>query len=472
MNIDFSTLTIKKAADAFREGEFTPSDLVENYLTEIDKKNPGLNAYLEIFEKEARKQAEESTKRWQAGKPLSLLDGVPMAVKDNILVKGERSSAGSKILEGHIAAYDATAIDRLRRAGAIFLGRTNMDEFAMGSSNENSAFGPVKNPRDTSRVPGGSSGGSAASVAASLALAALGSDTGGSVRQPASFCGVVGLNPTYGAVSRFGLIALASSLDQIGPIGKTVDDVRQIFELIRGFDERDATSRTYPTSNFQPPTSGLTIGVPDLPQEGIDEAVLENFQESQEKLKSLGFKLKPIKLPYQKYGVACYYIILPAEASANLARYDGMRYGFYKEGDGLLGDYLATRAVGFGPEVRRRIMLGTYVLSAGYYDAYYNKATAVRQMIRKDFENAFAEVAVIIMPTTPGPAFKIGEKSGDPLKLYLEDLFTIPAKLSGLPAISVPSGWTEVGGKKLPLGLQFIAPAFREELIFAVASKF
>lgn len=474
MRIDLENLTIQKATEAFRSGEFSPSDLTDVYLAEIEKKNPGLNAYLTIFEDGARKQAEESTKRYKNGNPLSDIDGIPLAIKDNILVAGERTSAGSKILENYKASYDATVIARLGPAGAVFLGHSNMDEFAMGSSNEHSAFGPVRNPLDPERVPGGSSGGSAAAVAANLCLAALGSDTGGSIRQPASFCGVVGLKPTYGAVSRYGLIALASSLDQIGSMAKTVEDAEIIFRHICGKDDKDATSRDYPslrTTNYDLQT--ITIGFPeDFPMQGVEPAVLKNLEESKEKLKSLGFKLKPVKLPYSQYAVASYYVILPAEASANLARYDGIRYGLYKPGENLVSDYMGTRAAGLGPEVRRRIMIGTYVLSAGYYEAYYNQATAVRSMIGKDFERAFSEIQAIVTPTTPGPAFKLGEKGDDPLKMYLEDLFTIPANLVGVPAISVPSGEVKVGGKGLPLGLQIIAPSLREDILFDIAKKF
>jgi aspartyl-tRNA(Asn)/glutamyl-tRNA(Gln) amidotransferase subunit A len=383
------------------------------------------------------------------------------------------------MLEGYKAVYDATVIGKLKGAGAIFLGRTNMDEFAMGSSTENSAFGVTKNPCDTTRVAGGSSGGSAAAVAMGGALLALGSDTGGSVRQPASLCGVVGLKPTYGAVSRFGLIALGSSLDQIGPIGRTVEDVAILFEVIAGHDSADSTSARRETYQPRRQTGDrpLTIGIPrHLIGAGIDEDVRQNFEESARRFRALGYTIKEIALPNSAYSLAVYYIIMPAEASANLARFDGVKYGLRKDGNSLLEDYMKTRGAGFGREPRRRIILGTYVLSAGYYDAYYNKANAVRGLIASDFERAFSSsgggVDVILTPTTPTPAFGIGEKTTDPLQMYLADIFTVTANIVGIPALSVPSGAVERGGRRLPVGIQLMAPHMQEKLLFRVGKEF
>ncbi|HEY4528130.1 MAG TPA: Asp-tRNA(Asn)/Glu-tRNA(Gln) amidotransferase subunit GatA, partial [Candidatus Paceibacterota bacterium] len=385
---------------------------------------------------------------------------------DNILIKGKMVGAASKILEGYTASYDSAVIKKLREAGAIFLGRTNMDEFAMGSSTENSAYGPTKNPYDESRVPGGSSGGSAAAVAADMALAALGSDTGGSIRQPAAFCGVVGLKPTYGAVSRSGLIAMASSLDQIGPLAKSVRDAEIIFDVIRGRDEKDATSLELEAELPYGSSASKTIGIPKeyFLKEGMDVKVSEKISEATEFLKSQGFGIKEVSLPYTQYALAAYYIVMPAEVSANLARFDGMRYGPREGGKSLLEVYAKTREKGFGTEARRRIILGTYVLSAGYHDAYYGRAQKVRHLIRKDFEDEFKNVDLILTPTTPTLAFKIGEKTEDPLSMYLADIFTVPANLAGVPAISVPFG--KVGN--LPVGVQLIAPWFEERRLFEV----
>ncbi|HEY4506005.1 MAG TPA: Asp-tRNA(Asn)/Glu-tRNA(Gln) amidotransferase subunit GatA [Candidatus Paceibacterota bacterium] len=456
-------LTITEARRMLDAGEISAVDLTSDYLKKIEEGNADLNAYIRVY-KDALDQAKANNE--------GRLAGIPLAIKDNILVKGEITSSGSTMLSNYKASYNAEVIERLKGEGAVLLGGTNMDDAAMGASTESSVYGPTRNPHDLSRVPGGSSGGSAAAVAADLAIAALGSDTGGSVRQPASMCGVVGLKPTYGAVSRYGLTALASSLDQIGSITKTVEDAELLFKVISGKDPKDSTSidYVYETKEFTP--REITVGIPtDLPREGVHEDVLKNLKDSKNKIESLGYKTKEISLSNIKYGVACYYIILPAECSANLARLDGIRYGFHKEGESLLDDYMQTRGAGFGREVRRRIMLGTYVLSAGYYDAYYGQATRARQVITRDFENAFKDVQVILMPTTPGPAFKIGEKQ-DPISMYLEDLFTIPANLAGVPAISVPSGTTEVNGKSLPLGVQFIAPHFREDILFRIGKDF
>jgi len=398
--------------------------------------------------------------------------GIPIAVKDNILIQGRIASAASKMLEKYTAVYDATAITKLKEAGAVFLGRTNMDEFAMGGSTENSAYGPTKNPHDLERVPGGSSGGSAAVVAADEALASIGSDTGGSIRQPASFCGCVGLKPTYGRVSRYGLMAMGSSLDQIGPFTKTVTDAEILYDVLKGQDERDSTSIADDT--YEKPKEPKVIGVPRdiLRSDGIEKEVLENFEEALTKLEESGYEIKDISLPNSAYALSVYYMIMPAEVSSNMARYDGVKFGLRSEGEDLQDVYKKTRAKGLGAEVKRRIMLGTYVLSTGYYDAYYGKALAVRRLIQEDFKKAFESVDVIAMPTTPNPAFKIGEKTEDPIQMYLEDIFTVPANIAGIPGISVPSGFVSVEGKELPLGLQLLATHGSEESLFAVSKKF
>ena len=468
MKIDLHTLTIKSAHQHLISGDFTARELTESYLAEIEKKNGDINAYLEVFE-DALMQADEADKKFKdatAGE----MTGIPVAVKDNILIKGRIASSASKMLENYTATYDACVIEKLKKAGAVFIGRTNMDEFAMGGSTENSAFGLSKNPNDLERVSGGSSGGSAAAVAMDGALVALGSDTGGSIRQPASFCGVVGLKPTYGAVSRRGLMAMGSSLDQIGPFGKSVADVETLFDTIKGSDAKDSTSlgsHIHKDSDCRL-SSKMTIGVPEdfVYTDGVDDAVIKNFKELLEKLKDFGYTTKKISIPHLKYALSAYYIIMPAESSTNLARYDGVRYGLHKEGETLLDEYMKSRAGGFGKEVRRRIMLGTYVLSAGYYDAYYNKATAVRDLIREDYKKAFEVADVIVTPTSPTPAFKIGEKKDDPLQMYLADIFTVSANITGLPAISVPSGFVEREGKQLPLGFQITAPFLREDKLF------
>ncbi|MFA6898266.1 MAG: Asp-tRNA(Asn)/Glu-tRNA(Gln) amidotransferase subunit GatA, partial [Candidatus Paceibacterota bacterium] len=469
--INLKELTIKKARKHLDDGDFTAVDLAKAYLKEIEAKNKELNVYLEVFS-DVLEQATEADRQLQNFKTSKLetpaLLGIPLAIKDNILIKGRKAGSASKILEGYVATYDATAIKKLKEAGAIFLGRVNMDEFAMGGSTENSAYGPTRNPHDSGRVAGGSSGGSAAAVAANLALGALGSDTGGSVRQPASFCGVVGLKPTYGSVSRSGLMAMASSLDVIGPVAKTAEDAEIIFNVIKGKDPLDSTSSNFSTSqlpNFS--TSKLTIGIPEeiLKIEGLSQSVREVLDSAKAKFESLGFKIKPVSLPKIKYSLSAYYIIVPAEVSSNMARFDGVKYGAKVPGADLLEDYLKTRGELLGPEVRRRIIIGTYVLSSGYYDAYYHKANVVRGFIADDFANAFKDVDLILMPTAPSPAFKIGEKAANPLELYLEDVFTVPANLVGLPAISIPAGFAEADGKKLPVGIQLIAPKGGEGVI-------
>jgi aspartyl-tRNA(Asn)/glutamyl-tRNA(Gln) amidotransferase subunit A len=473
VSIDLANLTIKKARAHLQAGDFTAVELAQSYLDQITQRNKELNAYVEVYD-DVIAQAAAADKRIQAGEDAPLL-GIPIALKDNMLVAGKRVSAGSKMLENYTATYDATAVAKLRAAGAVFLGRTNMDEFAMGSSTESSFWGPTKNPHDSTRVPGGSSGGAAAVVAANLALASLGSDTGGSIRQPAAFCGVVGMKPTYGAVSRSGLIAMASSLDQIGPITKTVEDTQIIFDVLKGNDLLDST--TLPDSAWEyslgNPVSKLTIGVPWhlVAGEGIDADVLVNFNTTLDRLQEQGHIIKEIELPTLEYSLAVYYIIMPAEASSNLARFDGVKYGLHIAGEDLLADYVHTRGVGFGKEVRRRIILGTYVLSAGYYDAYYRRAATVRQEIRRELLGALTSVDCILTPTTPTPAFKIGEKTNDPLAMYLADVFTVPANIAGLPSISVPTGFVSRDGKNLPLGCQLMTAPQQEGILFAIAEK-
>ena len=462
--INLQNLTIKKTKEMMKSGEITAVDLVSGYLKNIKAKNKDINAYLESFD-DALEAAKKIDEEKNYDKPLS---GIPFAIKDNILIKDKICSAGSKMLENYSAIYDATVIKKLRDAGAIFLGRTNMDEFAMGSSTENSAFGPTKNPHDLGRVAGGTSGGSAAAVAADMALVALGSDTGGSIRQPAGFCGVVGLKPTYGVVSRSGLIADASSLDQIGSIARNVEDAEIIFNVIKGKDEMDSTSMELSAFSSQP-SAKLKIGLLRYDKKGVSEEVEEAMSSAVKVLSELGHEIAEIELPHIEYSLPCYYIIQPAEASANLARFDGVRYGLFKEGENLLGDYMETRSVGFGDETKKRIMLGTFVLSAGYYDAYYGKAQKVRELIRRDFKKAFEKVDVILSPVSPTSAFKIGEKTEDPLQMYLADIFTVSANLVGVPAISVPAGKSKNG---LPIGIQFIAPWFREDILFNIGKQY
>ena len=463
--IDLKNLTIEKASGAMRNGEYTSLDLTRAYLKNIEEKNKELNAYLEVFA-DAEEQAKRADEIIKNGKG-TLLTGIPMAIKDNILIEGKKCSAGSKILENYTATYDAFVIEKLKREGAIFLGRTNMDEFAMGSSTQTSAYGVTKNPNDTTRVPGGSSGGSAVAVASDMALVALGTETCGSVRQPASFCGLVGLKPTYGSVSRSGTIAMGNSLDQIAPFGKTVRDTEIVFDVIRGKDELDATSVD---SNLGKKNNAKTIGIPwHLFEEGVDKEVMDNFKESVEKFKKTGYKIVDIKLPYSKYSLAVYYIIMPAEVSTNLSRFDGVRYGLHKNGENVNDEYKKTRSAGFGAEARRRIMIGTYVLSHGYYDAYYNKAWRVRHAIEQELENIFKDVDFVLTPTTPAPAFKLGEKMNDPVAMYLCDIFSAPANIAGITAIALPSGKTL---NNLPLSIQFMAPQFHEQDLFEVGKKF
>jgi len=469
--MDLEKLTIQEANKGLREKKFSAQELTSLFLSQIDDKDKGLGAYLEVAREEALVQAARVDALIAEGKPIHYLTGVPLAIKDNILIRSRQATAGSKILENYTAAYDATVIKNLKKEEAIFLGKTNLDEFAMGSSTENSAYQVTKNPHDKERVPGGSSGGSAVAVAANMALGALGSDTGGSIRQPAAFCGVVGLKPTYGAVSRYGLIALASSLDQIGTLTKTVGDAVILFRGITGYDELDSTS--VPNLNYdellvfdEERIKNLTIGIPkEYFVEGLSGEVARGVEEAIETLKKAGFKFKEISLPHTKYALSVYYIIMPAEASSNLSRYDGIRYGTRSEIQNLLELYLKDRAQGFGPETKRRIILGTFVLSAGYYDAYYIKAQKVRALVKQDFERAFEEIDVILAPVTPTLPFKMGEKTEDPLEMYLSDIFTIPVNLAGLPALSLP---VKGRGDELPIGFQLIGKPFREADILGV----
>jgi len=465
--INLENLTIKKARENLKAKEFSARELTVASLDAIKEKDGDINAFLEVFN-DVLEQADEADRKIKAGINLPLL-GIPVAIKDNMLMEGKRSSAGSKILEGFIAPYDGTAVKKLKDAGAVILGRTNMDEFAMGSSTESSAYGVTKNPHDLSRVPGGSSGGAAAAVAANFALAALGSDTGGSIRQPAAFCGVVGLKPTYGRVSRSGLVALASSLDQIGPLSKTVTDAEIIYNVLKGQDPLDSTTTTDKTYSKSKKFS-KTIGVPRgfVKSEGVDENVRNNFEEAIKKFESLGYRITDIKLPHIKYSLASYYIIMPAEASSNLARFDGVKYGLHKDGKDVIEDYFKTRGEGFGREVRRRIILGAYVLSSGYYDEYYGSALKMKKLIADELNESFAQIDLILTPTTPTPAFKLGEKVTNPLSMYLADIFTVPANIAGLPSISIPSGLVGV----LPLGIELTAGLGKEENLFVAGKEF
>jgi aspartyl-tRNA(Asn)/glutamyl-tRNA(Gln) amidotransferase subunit A len=461
--------TIKSVNEGLKKGEFSVEEITAEYHKRISKENPNLNAYLSVFDSKKIRNTKYEI--------LNTLSGIPCAIKDNILIEGEKCTAASKILNNYIAPYDATVVSKLKRAGVIFLGKTNLDEFAMGSTTENSAFGPTLNPHDSTCVAGGSSGGSAAAVAADLAVYALGSDTGGSIRNPASFCGVVGLKPTYGLVSRYGLMAMASSLDQIGTLTKTVEDAALVLNTIAGHDPMDSTSvepaRELPdyTANLGKPISGLKVAMPkEFFSEGLDPEVNNAVQKAIAKLESLGAHIDEVSLPMTEYAVAVYYIIVPSEISANLARYDGIKYGHstHKKAGNLLDVYLDSRAEGFGEEVKRRIMLGTYALSAGYHDAYYLKAQKVRAKIRQDFHNIFQKYDVIVGPTMPSVAPRLGEL-GDPLSAYLADIYTVQANLAGLPAISIPCGTIEKDGKNLPVGFQIIGEHFSEAKILQVA---
>src|SRR6266404_3773685 len=467
--MDHSLLTVESTRTAIVERQVTATALAESFYKKIDADDRDIHAYLTLCRERALAKAAEIDRLADRGDALPPLAGVPLAIKDVMVTRGVRSTAGSKILEHYVPPYDCTAVARLEAAGAIVLGKANCDEFAMGSSNENSAYSAVRNPRDTSRVPGGSSGGSAAAVAAGTAVAALGSDTGGSIRQPAAFCGVVGLMPTYGRVSRYGLIAFASSLDHIGPLTKSVSDAALILQQIAGRDPMDSTSADVPVPDYsaeiEQPVKGLRVGVPiEYFAEGLDPEVRSAVEAAIQKLATAGCQVVPISLPHTKYAIPTYYVVATAEASSNLARYDGVRYGYRSpESATLSAMYRRSRDEGFGPEVKRRIMLGTYALSAGYYDAYYLKAQRVRTLLTRDFEEAFQKVDAIITPTTPTPAFKLGEKSDDPVSMYLADIYTVTADLVGVPGISVPCGVTKA---KLPIGVQVLGKHFDESTVF------
>jgi len=474
--MNLSDLTVEAVRTAVAERVLNPVALVEEHYKKIDADDKNIGAFLTLTKERALAKAHEIQKLADKGDALPPLAGVPIAIKDVMVMKGVRSTAGSKILDNFISPYDCTAVKRLEDAGAIVLGKTNCDEFAMGSSNENSGYWPVKNPRDTTRVPGGSSGGSAAAVAANFAVAALGSDTGGSIRQPAAYCGVVGLLPTYGRVSRYGLIAFASSLDHIGPITKNVNDAAILLRYIAGRDEMDSTSAAVPVPNYEEeigkPIRGLRIGIPkEYFGEGLDPEIRAAVEAAIQTLsKDCGCEIVEISLPHTGWAIPCYYIIAPAEASANLARFDGVRYGHRALDVKTLSEmYRRTRDEGFGPEVKRRIMLGTYALSAGYYDAYYRKAQQVRTLLTRDFEQAFQKVDAIVCPTTPTTAFKIGEKSDDPVAMYLNDIYTVTADLVGVPGISVPCGNSKEG---LPIGLQILGKHFDEGTVLRIAHAY
>ncbi len=469
-------LTLAELQKKFTAGEVNAAEIVRAYTLRINQVEPKVKAYLTVTQEPAAAQAESLDQRLKVWRKTMPLMGMPLAIKDNICTEGVRTTCASRMLGDFIPPYDATVIGKLRAHDYLLLGKTNLDEYAMGSSTENSAYGPTRNPWNVQHVPGGSSGGSAAAVAADECVAALGSDTGGSIRQPAAFCGVVGLKPTYGRVSRYGLVAFASSLDQIGPITKDVADAAVLLGIIAGHDPKDSTSADVPVPDYlkalkKKDLKKLKVGVPaEYFTEGLDPEVEQAVRAAIEELRNLGGDIKEVSLPRTDAAIATYYIIATAEASSNLARYDGVKYGLRAKGTkDLLDMYMKTRSEGFGPEVKRRIMLGTYTLSAGYYDAYYGKAQAVRTLIRQDFTSAFQEVDLIVTPTTPTPAFKLGEKIQDPLQMYLSDIFTISVNLAGLPAIALPCGYTKGG---LPISLQVIGRPFEEDVILRAAHAY
>lgn len=469
MTKPLNELSITEAAAGLRRKDFSVRELFDACASAAAARNPELNAYLELFPADEEAIAAAQVRIDNGDE--SLLCGIPLAMKDNLLIEGRIASAASKMLSNYRATYDATVTKKLKEAGALFVGRTNMDEFAMGSSTEHSAYGPTKNPRDLTRVPGGSSGGSSAAAAAHLALAALGTDTGGSIRQPAAHTGLVGMKPTYGAVSRSGLIALGSSLDQAGPLTKTVADAKILFDAMRGQDPLDATSISKETYPVREVGASLRIGVPrHLLMEGIDDDVKALFEATLARLEGEGHTLVDVSLPTSGYALPVYYVIMPAEASANLARFDGVRYGMAERGDSLLADYVKSRTSGFGTETIRRILLGTFVLSSGYIDAYYRKADRARGLLRAEYDAAFASCDVIAFPTTPSPAFRFGEKS-DPVSMYLEDVFTVTANLTGMPAISVPMGEVVRDDVSLPTGIHFTAPLGADDLLFKIGAE-
>lgn len=476
---------IRDLHEQLKSQDISAVELAQRSFQTIDEKEGEIQAFLDVRREQALREAQAVDLKIMRGETIDLLAGIPGALKDNMCVAGERTTAGSKILDNYVAPYDASVVERLRGVDAVIVGKTNMDEFAMGSSTENSAYQRTKNPVDTERVPGGSSGGSAAAVAADMAVWALGSDTGGSIRQPASFCGLVGLKPTYGRVSRSGLLAMASSLDQIGPLTKTVEDAAIVFSRIAGFDRMDATTAELPGKPFEDfldvDLRGKKIGIPrEYFSESLDKEVRAVAMEALERFKSLGVSVEEISLPHAAFSLPVYYIIMPAEVSSNLARFDGIKYGLRINDEQdrmantgrLLETYLDSRAYGLGAEVKRRIMLGTYTLSAGYYDAYYQKAQKVRQLIRQDFERAYETVDFIFSPTAPETAFKFGAKTDDPLTMYLSDIYTVTANLAGVPAVSFPIGTIEKNGKVLPMGGQLQGKWFDEEGILALAHQY
>ncbi|TFH67112.1 MAG: Asp-tRNA(Asn)/Glu-tRNA(Gln) amidotransferase subunit GatA [Gemmatimonadales bacterium] len=472
--MELNQLTIHELQEQLRDGTLTSAEITESVYQRIASVEDRVHAYITLTQEAATEQARAADKRIQEGTG-GALTGIPIALKDVLCTQGVRTTCGSRILENFIPPYDATVVRKLKDTGAVFVGKTNMDEFAMGSSTETSQFGVTRNPWDLERIPGGSSGGSAAAVAADECIASLGTDTGGSIRQPAALCGVVGLKPTYGRVSRFGLVAFASSLDQIGPITKDVEDCAIMMNVISGHDTSDSTSVPVEVPDYRACLSkdieGWTVGIPkEYFVEGIDSEVRASIDTTIKTLEGLGARCRDISLPHTEYCVATYYIIAPSEASSNLARYDGVRYGFRApDVENLLDMYKKTRSSGFGAEVKRRIMIGTYSLSSGYYDAYYKKASQVRALIRDDFDRAFTQCDVILTPATPSPAFRIGEKMDDPLQMYLYDIFTLSANMAGVPGISIPCGYTKGG---LPLGAQFMAGHFEEEKLLQIASAF
>jgi len=472
-------LSVHASLDLLRAGQVTSRELTQAALERISALEPRLHAFLTLTPELALRQADAADLRWRAwqhdpaGDPPPLL-GVPIAVKDVLALKDVRCTCGSKILDNFVPPYTATAVERLLAAGAVIVGKTNCDEYAMGSSTENSAYGPTFNPWDTNRVPGGSSGGSAAAVAGRYVPAALGTDTGGSVRQPASFCGVTGLKPTYGRVSRYGLVAYGSSLDSVGAFARSAADLAPFFTIMAGYDTRDATSMNLPVPKIDldgaPDLDGMRIGVPqEYFIKGIQPEVEAAVRQAIVTLQSLGAQVRPVSLPHTEYALPVYYLLAPAEASANLARYDGVRFGLRQPAENMIGMFKASRGAGFGPEVKRRIMLGTYALSAGYYDAYYGQAQKVRTLIKRDFEQAFEIVDAIAAPVAPTTAFRIGEHTDDPLAMYLEDVFTLPANLAGVPGLAFPVGFDR---RSLPIGMQLMGPHFREEILFRLAHAY
>jgi len=472
--MDIKNFSAVEIVEKIKKREMSAVEVTKYFLDRIERFDAKIAAFLYVFKNNALKDAEVIDKKIKNNSPVGILAGLPVAIKDNICIKGKKTSCGSKILKDYVSPYDATVIEKLKKEDAVFIGKTNMDEFAMGSSTENSAYFVTKNPWDTRRIPGGSSGGSAASVSSGMVPVSLGSDTGGSIRQPAALCGVSGLKPTYGRVSRYGLVAFASSLDQIGPFARDSGDIALILQSIAGFDRRDSTSVDVGVDNYlneiKKDIKGIKIGLPkEYFIEGLDSEIEKSVRDSVKIFKKLGAEIRDVSLSHTKYAVSVYYIVAPSEASANLARYDGVKYGYRSDSENLIEMYEKTRSAGFGSEVKRRIMLGTYALSSGYYDAYYLKAQKVRALIKEDFDCAFREVDVILTPTTPSAAFNIGEKTADPLQMYLSDIFTISCNLAGICGVSIPCGFSS---KMLPFGLQILGRPFDEKTVLKMAYNF